>query len=68
MPRIEKRERNIYYWIYIVISILLFLIHIYIVKENVFRLYPDDFTLPDNIHFSDHEDLSHIRLLQQQCR
>ena len=51
MPRIEKRERNIYYWIYIVISILLFLIHIYIVKENVFRLYPDDFTLPDNIHF-----------------
>ena len=51
MPRIEKRERNIYYWIYIVISILLFFIHIYIVKENVFRLYPDHFTLPNNIHF-----------------
>ena len=24
---------------------------IYIVKENVFRLYPDHFTLPNNIHF-----------------
>ena len=51
MPRIEKRRRNIYYWVYIVISLLLFAVEFYITTENVFRLYPDHFTLPNNIHF-----------------
>ena len=51
MPRIEKRRKNIYYWVYIVISLLLFAVEFYITTENVFRLYPDHFTLPNNIHF-----------------
>ena len=68
MSCIEKRERNIYYWIYVITTLLLFAIEFYIRYENVFYIYPKHFTLPDNIHFSDHEDLSHIHLLQQQCR
>lgn len=51
MSRQEKRERNIYYWIYVIMTLLLFAIEFYIRYENVFRLYPKYFTLPDNIHF-----------------
>lgn len=51
MSRQEKRERNIYYWIYVIMTLLLFAIEFYIRYENVFRLYPKHFTLPDNIHF-----------------
>lgn len=51
MSRQEKRERNIYYWIYIVMTLLLFAAVFYIMTENVFRIYPKHFTLPDNIHF-----------------
>ena len=42
---------TVYYWVYIVISLLLFAVEFYITTENVFRLYPDHFTLPNNIHF-----------------
>lgn len=51
MSCIEKRERNIYYWIYVITTLLLFAIEFYIRYENVFYIYPKHFTLPDNIHF-----------------
>lgn len=51
MSHQEKRERNIYYWIYVIMTLLLFAAVFYITTENVFRIYPKHFTLPDNIHF-----------------
>ena len=51
MSRQEKRERNIYYWIYVILTLLLFAVVFYITTENVFRIYPKHFTSPDNIHF-----------------
>lgn len=54
MPCTEKRERNIYYWLYIAFTILTMVFVAYASMNNI-CLYPDRVTLPANVHINQEE-------------